>query len=439
MCSAETTPAIGGCRPPAPAVGGCHPPIRRLAVLSMHTSPLAQPGTGDAGGLNVLVAQTADRLARRGIEVDVFTAAGSPDAPPAVPLGSGVVVHHVPGVSPGRVDSDPTERLVLFARGVERALHGRSVDLVHSHYWLSGLVGLAVAGRWRVPLVHSAHTLGRVKNAAASPGDKPEPPERILGEEQLAQRADRLVAATRVEAAEWADLYGADPGRVLVIPPGVDTEVFRPGDTVGRLADRDALGLAVDEVVIAFAGRIQPHKGPSVLVKAVGELRRRHPERRWRVLVVGGQSGSDHSEVDRLADLAARDGIGDAVQIIPAMPPSGLAHVYRAVDAVAVPSRSESFGLVSLEAQAAGTPVVAAAVGGLPIVVQDGVTGVLVDGYEAADWADALASVVLDRARRDVLGAAAHQRAQRFSWEATVDRLLDGYAAAVAGRAVVRA
>ena len=417
------------------------PPLRRLAAISLHTSPLAQPGTGDAGGMNVYVAQTATRIAARGIEVEIFTRATSSQSEPRVEMAPGVLVRHVvAGPFEGLDKEELPGQLCSFASGVMRAEATQEpghYDLLHSHYWLSGQVAYLAKDRWGVPLVHSAHTLAKVKNAALAESDEPEPRGRVIGEEQVVAEADRLVANTEAEVRELVELYGADPDRVDVVPPGVDTDVFSPGSSA---AARAALGLDPDELVVAFAGRIQPLKAPDVLLRAAQLLRAQNPGRRFRVLIVGGASGTGRIAPHGLADLAAELGLTDTVDFLAPLPPAGLCQVFRAADAVAVPSYNESFGLVALEAQASGTPVVAARVGGLRVAVDDGVSGVLVDGHDPARWADQLARVLLDPDRRGAMAAAAPRQAARFSWERTVDGLLQTYERALwaASRAVTR-
>jgi D-inositol-3-phosphate glycosyltransferase len=404
------------------------PRIRRLAAISLHTSPLAQPGTGDAGGMNVYVDQTSRRLAARGVEVEIFTRATSSDQPPVAELAPGVLVRHiVAGPFEGLDKQELPGQLCSFAAGVMRA-EARSApghyDVVHSHYWLSGQVGYLAKDRWGVPLVHSAHTLAKVKNAAMADDDEPEPRGRLIGEEQVVAEADRLIANTASEAADLVALYDADPARIDVVPPGVDTDVFTPGDL--RKA-RAATGIGQDDAVIVFAGRIQPLKGPDVLVRGIGLLAERHPERSWRVVIVGGVSGTGRLGGHRLDELAARLGVSEFVDFRPPVPAADLVDLYRAADVVAVPSYNESFGLVALEAQAAGTPVVAAAVGGLTVAVADGISGLLVPGHDPGAWADALAAVVLDPAKRERMSVAAPVHAGRFSWDVTVDGLLSSY------------
>ncbi len=410
-------------------------------MLSVHTSPLEQPGRGDAGGMNVYVDAVARRMARRGIEVEVFTRATSSDQPRRIEAEPGYAVRHVLAGPFGAVPKEDLPGLLCpFAAQVLRAAtpgvlggpRGR-FDVVHSHYWLSGLVGLLVRDRWGIPQVHSAHTLARVKNAAlAGDDDRREPHSREIGEDEIAAGADILVAPTDVEAQQLVRMYGADPASLAVVPPGVDVEAFTPGSDDSRSAARSAWGFAEYDAVLAFAGRIQPHKGPDVVVRALAEMRRRHPERAIGALIVGEASGSGHREPGRLRALAASMGVAEHVRLIPALPASSLADVYRAADVVAVPSYSESFGLVALEAQACGTPVVAARVGGLPVAVADGVSGTLVDGHVATGWADALEAIALNPVRRARMSAAARRHAERFSWDATVDALLDVYRRAAA-------
>jgi len=408
-------------------------PPKRVCVLSVHTSPLVQPGTGDAGGMNVYIAQTAQRMAQRGVAVEIFTRSTSSDAPPSVELAPGVQVRHVAaGPFEGVSKDDLPSQLCAFAAGVLRAEARHEpgfYDVVHSHYWLSGQVGWLVRDRWGVPLVHSAHTLAKVKNATLADGDIPEPRVRVIGEEQVVAKADRLVGNTVAETEQLVDLYGADPRRTVIIPPGVDLRRFTPGGPRARAGARAGLGLAADAVVLAFVGRIQPLKAPEVLLRAVAELLRRARDLRKRlvVLVVGGPSGSGLAQPTALVGLARTLGIDDVVRFLPPQPPEMLAGVYRAADVVAVPSRSESFGLVALESQACGTPVVAAAVGGLPVAVSDGVSGVLVPGHGARQWADALASVALRPRHRARLSGGAVRHARAFSWDRTTDALLASY------------
>lgn len=415
---------------------------RRVAMLSLHTSPLEQPGTGDAGGMNVYVVELAKRLAERDVAVEIFTRATSGGLDPVVELAPGVVVRHL---AAGPYEPLPREdlpaQLCALASGVLRAEAARPrgwYELVHSHYWLSGQVGWLAKERWGVPLVHSMHTMARVKNAALAVGDSPEPALREIGETQVVEQATRLVANTSDEARALIEMYDADPARVDVIHPGVSLQDFTPGD---RAAARARLGLPLDADVLLFVGRIQPLKAPDVLLRAAALLHERRAAegvaRPLRVVIVGGPSGTGLTGAGsppRLQRFALRLGIGDLVQFQPPVPHAELADWYRAASLTAVPSYSESFGLVAVESQACGTPVVAAAVGGLRTAVADGLSGRLVDDHEAASWATAL-NAVLDQTRAPAdatrVAAAAVRHAAHFGWDVTADAMLQTYARAL--------
>ncbi|WP_432483795.1 D-inositol-3-phosphate glycosyltransferase [Kineococcus esterisolvens] len=407
-------------------------------MVSVHTSPLEQPGTGDAGGMNVYVLELARQLALRGVEVEVFTRRTSSEQPPTVRAADGVTVRHVAaGPYEGLRKEDLPGQLCAFTAGMlhtgARHTEGH-YDVVHSHYWLSGQVGWLAADRWDVPLVHSMHTMAKVKNAHLAEGDAPEPSGRVIGEEQVVAAAARLVANTTAERDELVQLYGADPARVAVVPPGVDLATFTPGD--GRAAARARMGLPPDAEVLLFVGRLQALKAPDVLVEAAALLLRERPERRsrLRVLVLGGPSGSGTAHPHALTDLVRARGLEDVVQVHPPVPRDLLAEHYRAADVVAVPSHNESFGLVALEAQACATPVAAAAVGGLRTAVADGESGVLVGSHDAAAWARALGALLDDPARRAALGTRAAQRARGFGWDRTAEATLEVYRRARAAR-----
>ncbi|XVX19717.1 D-inositol-3-phosphate glycosyltransferase [Actinomycetota bacterium] len=408
--------------------------ISRVAMVSVHTSPLEQPGTGDAGGMNVYIVETARELARRGVEVEVFTRATTGSQPPVVEMEPGITVRHIlAGPYEGLSKEDLPGQLCAFAAGVMRTaahLPEHHFSLVHSHYWLSGQVGWLAADRWQVPLVHTMHTMARVKNLHLAEGDSPEPPGREIGEAQVVEAAQRLVANTPDEARQLIELYAADPAKVVVVPPGVNLSVFEPGDT---RAARAAVGVDPDVRLLLFVGRIQPLKAPDVLVRALATILEREPDWRGRLVaaVVGGPSGSGLAHPTALQDLADELGVSDSVLFRPPVDRATLAQWYRAADVVVVPSYSESFGLVAVEAQACGTPVVAADVGGLPLAVGD--AGILIDGHDPSVWADALAGLVRDDARRAALAQRAVAHAQGFSWSATADRLLEVYAAAMGG------
>jgi D-inositol-3-phosphate glycosyltransferase len=411
--------------------------MKRVAMLSVHTSPLDQPGTGDAGGMNVYVTELAKRLADHDVAVEVFTRATSSDLPDLVEVAPGVTVRHVAaGPYEGLAKEDLPGQLCTFARDLLRveAQHDLGwYDVVHSHYWLSGQVGALAADRWGVPLVHSMHTMAKVKNTALATGDKPEPWGRVVGEEQVVESADQLIANTDDEAAQLVNLYDADTDRVTVVHPGVDLNVFRPGEPAEA---RRGLGLPVDSTVLLFAGRIQPLKAPDVLLRAVAVLLARDPSLRERLVVpvVGGPSGSGLEEPTALVDLARELGIADVVRFVPPVSQRELARWYTAATLVCVPSYNESFGLVAVEAQACGTPVVAASVGGLTTAVDDGVTGLLVEGHEPDDYAAALAAVIGDSARRRWMSIAARHHARRFGWQRTAEETMRVYEHAMLSR-----
>ena len=413
-----------------------HRAPRRIATISVHTSPLDQPGTGDAGGLNVYVVEVARQLASRGVEVEIFTRAVCRDTPPTVELVPGVLVRNVVAGPFEELDKNALpSQICPFTFGVLRteAAHppGR-YDLVHAHYWLSGQVGAVAAERWGVPLIQSMHTLGKVKNLALASGDCAEPAVRIRGEDEVVAAADRLVANTADEARQLIELYGASPRQVETVSPGADLSLFRPASDTAAV--RRGLGLPPDAVVLVFAGRIQPLKGPDVALRAAAALLRLSPALAERLVVVfvGGPSGSEVGAPGRLSALAASLGISRYVRFEPPCSQRELADWYRAATMVLVPSHSESFGLVALEAQACGTPVVAAAVGGLRTAVRDGFSGVLVDGHDPEAWARVLAGLAASPSRLAELSRGAVAHASGFGWPATADRLIEVYTGAMA-------
>ncbi len=397
----------------------------RVATVSVHTSPLDQPGAGDAGGMNVFIVEVSKRLAALGIDVDIFTRATSSDLAPVEILVPGVNVRHITaGPFEGLAKNDLPAQLCAFTSAVLRAEASQEpghYDVIHSHYWLSGQVGWLARDRWGVPLIHSAHTLAKVKNALLAEGDSPEPRSRVIGEEQVVAEADRLIASTPDEAAQLVQWYDADPAKVLTVPPGVDLERFSPA-----AGARARLGVPEDALVLLFVGRIQPLKAPDLLLRAAAHLIAYDPAVRSRLVlyVVGAPSGSGLDEPTSLLALAQTLGIADRVHFLPPMPPDDLADYYRAADITVVPSHNESFGLVALESQACGTPVVAARVGGLVTAVADGWSGMLVDGHRAPDYADAIMKALGDRA---ALSRGAVEHASNFSWDRTTGLLLDAY------------
>ncbi|MBI2167969.1 MAG: glycosyltransferase [Actinobacteria bacterium] len=393
---------------------------RRLAILSMHTSPLAQPGTGDAGGMNVYVDSLSAALARAGVACDVYTRAEHPEAPPVVTL-DGVRVHHVVAGPEAPVPKEHLPDLVEeFTDGVAREIEstGSRPRLFHANYWLSGVAGHALKHELELPLVSTFHTLARVR-AVTDPGTSPEL--RARHESDTVRCSDLILASTGDEADDLRRLYDAGPGQVEVVPPGVDHTVFHPGD---RAAARAALGLANRQVLL-FAGRIQPLKGLELAVSVLARLE----NERAMLVVVGGPSGSDGpAELDRIRELVEDLAVGPQVRFVRPRPHDELADWYRAADVCLVPSRSESFGLVALEAAACGTPVVASAVGGLCSLVVDGETGFLVESRDPAHWVAPVSLLLSDRALAAELGASAEGRSRRYSWDMAAARLRRLYA-----------
>ena len=397
------------------------PSVRRVALLSVHTSPLDQPGTGDGGGLNVYVREVATRLARRGIDVDVFTRAVDPHAPASVPLvsdGPGTaIVHHLEAGPTRALDKEElASHLCAFVLALQAHPTAGTHDLVHAHYWLSGWVGQRIARRWDVPLVQTFHTLGVLKNATLAPGDRPEPPLRLAAEERIARAADRVLVLTCGEARLLHGTYGLSGSRITVVPAGVDLARFAPARGPRRPGPPRLL----------FVGRLQPLKGPDVAVRTLAEVVRTVGDATLRI--VGGASGvaGETTSPEGLAVLADELGVGDAVTIEPAVDQDTLAERYRDADVVLAPSRSETFGLVALEAQACGTPVVAADVPGLEAVVSHG--GTLVAGHAPEDHARAVVGYLTDPVAAATAGTAGVDTARSASWERTVDRLLAAYA-----------
>ena len=396
--------------------------IRRVAYLSMHTTPLAQPGIGDAGGMNVYIDRLARTMAGRGIKVEVFTRRTDPAQPEDVMVTDGYkVVHIAAGPEEPLPPAELADSVQEFALGVTKWAGANRVDydVVHSHYWLSGWAGVIVKQQLGVGLAHSFHTLGRIKDANRARGQPPESLQRIATEQEVIEFADCVIASTPYEFDDLVEHYGTKPESICISPPGVDHAVFAPGP---KAEARRRLGIEFGPILL-FAGRIQPLKGVDVAIETLQVVRESHPLA--RLVVVGGPSGGDgEAEMAHLAQLAVHRGLGSDVVFRPPEAHDTLADFYRAADALLMPSRSESFGLVAAEAQAAGLPVVAANVGGLAYAVADGVSGVLVDGYDPGTWAAAV-NRVIDESGAFSEGAASHS--ERFSWDATADRLLELY------------
>ena len=401
---------------------------RRIATLMVHTSPLDQAGTGDAGGMNIYVCEAAQNMAAMGVEVDIFTRRTNTEVADIVEVSPGVRVIQL---NVGPISGVTKEQLPTFipalAEEFKKALVATHYDVIHSHYWISGKVAMPVAKELNIPLVHTMHTMARVKNLNLAEGEMPEPMIRVQGETQVVAAADSLIANTDAEAASLVSLYEACPDNVSVVSPGVNLKVFTAG--AGKAAAREFVGLPRDAHIITFVGRIQPHKGPEVLIRAVAEMVQHSPHLRAKLVtnIIGGASGANQSEVERLKELTSWLGIDDVVRFAPPVARQDLPQWYRAADLICVPSYSESFGLVALEAQACGTPVVATAVGGLRTAVADGISGVLVDGHDPRAWSSVLARLIQEPQRRVLLSMGAVEHASHFGWDATSRGTLDIY------------
>jgi len=406
----------------------------RVAMISMHTSPLEQPGVGDAGGMNVYVHNTALELARSGVAVDVFTRATRPSQGEIVEVEPGYrVVNIVAGPFEGLEKAELPTQLAAFSGGVVQFTrnHGEKYTLIHSHYWLSGQVGWLLADLAGVPLVHTGHTWAAVKNAYGS--DTTESEARRICEQQLVDNATRLVVNTEDETKQLARFYDVDPSKISVVRPGADVALFTPGTNRNTELARRELGIPVHAKVVAFVGRLQDFKGPQVLLRAMGEIVRRGTvDAPLRVVICGGASGTGAS-VEHYRAIAREEGIGHIARFLGPRPPQELVSIYQAADLVAVPSYNESFGLVAIEAQATATPVVAARVGGLPLAVAEGETGVLVTGHDAEAWADAIEQLLIDDATRLSMAHTATAHASHFSWAASAAALRGVYAHTLEG------
>ena len=399
----------------------------RIAVLMVHTSPLEQPGIGDAGGMNIYVVESAQRMAAMGVSVDIFTRRTHASETETVEISPGVRVRYFECGHGTLTKEQLPAHISGLSKEFLRLVKDESYDAIHSHYWISGKVAMPAAKELGIPLVHTMHTMARVKNLNLAEGETPEPMIRVQGETQVVAAAQALVANTDAEAASLVSLYDGCPDIVHVVSPGVDLYTFTPGQ--GRSSAREIVGLPSDALVVSFVGRIQPHKGPEVLIRATSELVKHSPLLRHKLIVniIGGASGANTEEVDRLKELATWLAIDDVVRFAPPVPRADLAQWYRAADLVVVPSYSESFGLVALESQACGTPVVATAVGGLRTAVADGISGVLVDGHDPKAWSSVIVRLLQEPQRRVLLSMGAIEHASHFGWDATARGTLDIY------------
>lgn len=407
---------------------------QRVVMLSLHTSPMAQAGSGDAGGMNVYVNLFSAALASRGVEVDLVTTdAENPvedNQLKHLPDGRRLITLKLPDQARENKGAMLAHLPVLAAAAVQilQETSTTAVDVVHSHYWISGQMGVEVARALDVPLVHTMHTIGLVKQQRDPQAQ--EDARRIASECRIAECATVLTANTTEEAQELTSTLHVPPHRIHEVPPGVDLSVFRPPAS----PDPRLKPLGTRRLKLGFAGRLQPHKGPQILIAALGLLHREHPDVRVELTVAGAQSGPQMLDLKQLAEA---EGVSELLTLKPALPHQDLAKFLGSCDAVLMPSFSESFGLVALEAMACGTPVLAHHVGGLGHLVIHEETGELIDNLTPGMWAKAIAR--LENRRRHENGVEsqwqqwskkAHEVAQNFSWQHTAQRALDAYAAA---------
>lgn len=394
----------------------------RVGLVSVHTSPLAQPGSGDGGGMNVVVASLARELAAGGMGVEVYTR-GTEAHPPGTTDVDGYRVHTLEVGPPSLRKDDLASHLCAFALAVLAHPTAAALDLIHSHYWMSGWVGRHIAPRLGVPLAASFHTLARTKNAHLAPGDAPEPALRLVGEERVVRDADAVVANTAAEADLLHRHYGASSGSVHVIEPGVDLATFRPDGPVANLGPGR---------IVLYVGRLQALKAPDDAVRALAALPADVDGEAVRLVLVGGPSGSHGSDPAALMHLADRLGVGDRVEILAPRRQRELAAMYRRADCVIVPSHSESFGLVALEAQACGTPAVVADVAGLRAALGPG-AGTVVPGRDPRAWARALHTYLDDPEAARRAGRAGMARAARSGWAQSATQTAELYRSLTVG------
>ena len=405
----------------------------RLAMLSVHTCPKAALGGKETGGMNVYVRDLSRELGRRGFTVDVFTRSQDPDAPRIVDLGPNARVIHLKAGPEAPYDKNLvhnhldefTDNLLEFARREDVAYH-----LVHSHYWLSGLVARQLRREWNAPVMHMFHTLGKLKNRVAKSEADLEAPVRVECEREIINSVDRLVAANPLEKAQMIWLYGADPTKIEVIPCGVDLELFYPR---ARSEAEAYLDMPAHHKMVLFVGRVEPLKGIDVLIEAMALVLEKHTDLRDDIClcVIGGEPDADAANMDRemarLQDMRETLGIADVVTFLGKREQVALPFHYSAAEVCVVPSHYESFGMVALEAMACGTPVVASRVGGLTFTVQDGSTGFLVPNDDPKALAEKLSLLLTDEAMRQEMGQQAATHAKRYGWPIVAGQIVATY------------
>ncbi|PDV96968.1 glycosyltransferase [Candidatus Chloroploca asiatica] len=405
----------------------------RVAMLSVHSSPLARLGGKEAGGMNVYVRELARELGRRGIPVDIFTRTQSRATPTIEPLSCGVRVINLHAGPAAPYDKNLVQvHLPEFVSRVRCFADGEdlSYDVIHSHYWLSGEAALRLRRSWGVPIVHMFHTLGALKNSVARSKEETETNQRIAIERRLMHEVDAVIAATSLDRAQMVWNYGAEADRINVTPCGVDLKRFQPSD---QAAARQRLGLPANERLLLCAGRMEPLKGMDALIRALALLREqgRPDADALRVVLIGGEPETRpqawNAEQRRLDALRTHLGVADQVRFLGAQPQELLPTYFAAADLVAVPSHYESFGLVALEAMASGVPVIASNAGGLALTIEDGRSGLLVPPNDHHALAERIAWVLDRPLLAAQLRAGAHQRATEYGWPGIARRMSSIY------------
>jgi D-inositol-3-phosphate glycosyltransferase len=406
----------------------------KLAVITAHACPYSEIGAAENGGMSVYAREMAEALARRDVQTVFFTRKEDPDAPPVVDFDDGTRLVHIPAGPQAPISKDGFfYHLPAFYRGVAQWAREEEEEfrLVHSHYWLSGWAGRRLSRLWGMPWAHMAHTLARVKDRDRPAGAAPEADQRIAVELEIVRSTNRMIAPTAQEVEDLVFMYGADRSCISVVAPGINASMFAPTDSVDL---RHRLGIGVDEKVILFTGRLERLKGVEILIHALAAILDGRTARDVRLLVLGADSsngileaGVHGGERARLEALAVETGVDDRVDFLGAVLHEELPAYYSLADVCAVPSYSESFGLVAIEAEACGTPVVASRIGGLRQLVLDGITGVTVASHEPMAWAEALRHVIDDPETSSVMGSAGRRLAQAYSWETSAEKLLEAY------------
>lgn len=431
----------------------------KIAMLSVHTCPLAVLGGKEAGGMNVYIRELSKELGRRGIEVDIFTRSQNPITTFTHTLGQNARIIHLPAGPLKPYDKNQVfHHLPQFVENIRR-FHAQEdtapYDLIHGHYWLSGWAGLMLRKKWHVPVVQMFHTLAHLKNDIARNESEREPLFRAEREAELMQQVDRVITATPAEKAQISWRYGAPPDKIETIPCGVDLKLFRPVPAAeARAVVRQRVPSFKARRLVLLVGRIEPIKGVDILIEAVRQLRagweaagRPLGPDELQVMVVGGGAGTtgtttksgrslslsaapahdDNPEATRLRQLVQELGLGEQILFVPSQPQEKMPYFYSAADITVMSSRYESFGMAALEAQACGTPVIVSRAGGLPFVVQEGYSGLLFESGDAAELADHLGCLLANPALRRQLGQQAALRAEQFGWRVIANNLIETY------------